>query len=160
MPLYILLLPLCPPPHRNPSLPPPPPPYLSLHTALDPGTQALVYDILPPITAIIYYAIDLRKLSANEQFFVGAQMEVNLYQTTQIISDVSFITAHVLTPDKQNYNCLNQGGTFFLSFFLPGAGAPHVYVLRRCVTSIDWLIDDRLYSAILRSLEQTHCARM
>ena len=23
-----------------------------------------------------------------------------------------------------------------------------------------WLIDDRLYSAILRSLEQTHCARM
>ena len=25
---------------------------------------------------------------------------------------------------------------------------------------IDWLIDDRLYSAILRSLEQTHCARM
>ena len=25
---------------------------------------------------------------------------------------------------------------------------------------IDWLIDDRLYSAILRSLEQTHCARI
>ena len=25
---------------------------------------------------------------------------------------------------------------------------------------IDWLIDDRLYSAILRSLEQTHCACM
>ena len=25
---------------------------------------------------------------------------------------------------------------------------------------IDWLIDVRLYSAILRSLEQTHCARM
>ena len=23
-----------------------------------------------------------------------------------------------------------------------------------------WLIDDRLYSAIRRSLEQTHCARM
>ena len=23
-----------------------------------------------------------------------------------------------------------------------------------------WLIDDRLYSAILRSLEQTHCAHM
>ena len=25
---------------------------------------------------------------------------------------------------------------------------------------IDWLIDDHLYSAILRSLEQTHCARL
>ena len=24
----------------------------------------------------------------------------------------------------------------------------------------DWLIDDHLYSAILRSLEQTHCARL
>ena len=26
--------------------------------------------------------------------------------------------------------------------------------------AIDWLIDDHLYSAILRSLEQTHCARL
>ena len=26
--------------------------------------------------------------------------------------------------------------------------------------SQDWLIDDHLYSAILRSLEQTHCARL
>ena len=25
---------------------------------------------------------------------------------------------------------------------------------------IDWLIDDHLYSAILRSYEQTHCARL
>ena len=35
--------------------------------------QALVYDILPPTTAI-----GLEKLSANEQFFDDAQMAVSL----------------------------------------------------------------------------------
>ena len=35
--------------------------------------QALVYDILPSATAVFSYAIGPRKLSANEQFFVGAQ---------------------------------------------------------------------------------------
>ena len=50
--------------------------------------QALVYDILPSTTAIFSYNIGSRKLSANEQFFVGAQTVVSLLQTTQIISDV------------------------------------------------------------------------
>ena len=36
-----------------------------------------------------------QKLSANEQFFVGAQTVVSLLQTTQIISDVCFITDYV-----------------------------------------------------------------
>ena len=58
--------------------------------------QALVYDSLPSITAAVFsYAIGFRKLSANEQFFVGAQTVVSLLQTTQIISDVCFITDHV-----------------------------------------------------------------
>ena len=57
--------------------------------------QTLVYDILPSTTAIFSYAIGSRKLSANEQFFVGAQTVVNLLQTAQIISDVCFITDHV-----------------------------------------------------------------
>ena len=35
--------------------------------------QALVYNILPSTTAVFSYAIGSRKLSANEQFFVGAQ---------------------------------------------------------------------------------------
>ena len=48
---------------------------------------ALVYDILPSTTAVFSYAIGSRKLSANEQFFVGAQTVVSLLQTTQIISD-------------------------------------------------------------------------
>ena len=38
-----------------------------------PKLQALVYDFLPSTTAVFSYAIGSRKLSANEQFFVGAQ---------------------------------------------------------------------------------------
>ena len=62
---------------------------------LEPKLQALVYDILPSTTAVFSYAIGPTKLSANEQFFVGAQTIVNLLQTTQILSDVCFITDHV-----------------------------------------------------------------
>ena len=43
-----------------------------------PKLQALVYDILPPTTAVTDYAIVIENLSANRQFFVGAQMAVSL----------------------------------------------------------------------------------
>ena len=55
--------------------------------------QVLVY-IFPSTTAVFSYTIGSRKLSANEQFLVGAQTVVSLLQTTQIISDVCFITDH------------------------------------------------------------------
>ena len=55
--------------------------------------QALVYDILPSTTAVFSYAIGSRKLSANEQFFVGAQTVVSLLQTSQIKQGMSFIAA-------------------------------------------------------------------
>ena len=58
--------------------------------------QALVYDILPSTTAVFSYATWSRKLSANEQFFVGAQTVVSLLQTTQNTSDVCFITDDVV----------------------------------------------------------------
>ena len=57
--------------------------------------QALVYDILPSTPAAFSYAIGSRKLSANEQFFVGAQTVVSLLQATQIIPYVCFITDRV-----------------------------------------------------------------
>ena len=38
----------------------------------------VTYDTLPPATAISDYAIGLEKLSANEQFFVGAEMTATL----------------------------------------------------------------------------------
>ena len=56
--------------------------------------QALVYDILPSTSAVFSYATGPRKLSANEQFFVGAQTVVSLLQTTQIKQGVSFIAAN------------------------------------------------------------------
>ena len=56
--------------------------------------QALVYDILPSTTAVFSYATGSRKLSANEQFFVGAQTVVSLLQTTRLKQDVSFIAAN------------------------------------------------------------------
>ena len=46
--------------------------------------QALVYNILPSTTAVFSYATVSRKVSDNEQFFVGAQTVVRLLQTTQI----------------------------------------------------------------------------
>jgi len=60
-----------------------------------PKLQALVYDILSSTTAMFSYAIGSRKLSANRQFFVGVQTVASLLQTTQIISDVCFVTDHV-----------------------------------------------------------------
>ena len=56
--------------------------------------QAPVYDILPSNTAVFSYVIGSRKLSANEQFFVGAQTVVSLLQTTQIKQGGSFIAAN------------------------------------------------------------------
>jgi len=64
--------------------------------------QALVYDILPSTTAVFSYAIGSRKLSANEQFFVGAQTVLSLLQTTQIKQGVSF------TATKKVYTSTNK----------------------------------------------------
>ena len=43
-----------------------------------PKLHILVYDILPPTTAIVDYATGLEKLSANEQLFSDAQTAVTL----------------------------------------------------------------------------------
>ena len=59
--------------------------------------QALVYDTLPSTTAVFSYVIESRKMSANEQFFVGAQILVSLLQTTltkKFKKGVSFIAAN------------------------------------------------------------------
>ena len=69
--------------------------YVASTVILVPKLQALVYDILPSTTAVFSYAIGPRKLLANEQFFGGAQTVICLLQTTQITSDVCFITDHV-----------------------------------------------------------------
>ena len=83
--------------------------------------QALVYDILPSTTAVFSCAIGSRKLSANEQFFVGAQTGVSWLQTTQIKQGVSFIAAN------KAYTSTNKT-TIVWIFLSPGMDASHVYV--------------------------------
>ena len=90
-----------------------------------PRLQALVYDTLPSTTAVFSYAIGSRKLSANEQFFVGAQTVVSLFQITQIKQGVSFIAANKVYTST---NRLNRDGT--LSFFFTRGGC--VLCLRAC----------------------------
>ena len=87
--------------------------------------QALVYDILPSTAAVFSYAIGSRKLSANEQYFVGAQTVVNLLQTTGINQGVSFVAANKVYSSTNETTRLNREGT---PFFLPGVDASHVYV--------------------------------
>ena len=83
--------------------------------------QAQVYDILPSTTAVFSYAIGSRKLSANKQFFVGAQTAVSLLQTTQIISAVCFITDHVAYA-RSNKTKIIWIETEIFFFFLPWGG--------------------------------------
>ena len=95
--------------------------------------QALVYDILPSTTAILSYAIRSSKLSANEQFFVGAQT----VQTTQIKQGVSFIatnnsnkTRSVIYSCQQSLHQTNKTTIVWIKtelfFFYPGW--MHVYI--------------------------------
>ena len=107
------------------ALPPIPPSRHSVATC--PKLQALVYDILPSTIAVFSYAIGSRKLSVNEQFFVGARTVVSLLQTTQIKQVVSFIAAHKI------YTSTNKPQSFELrrkSFFFTRGGC--VSCLRAC----------------------------
>ena len=58
----------------------------SKHRFMASFLQSLLY--------LLSSAIGSRELSANEQFFVGAQTLVSLLQTTQIKQGVSFIAAN------------------------------------------------------------------
>ena len=94
--------------------------------------QALVYDILPSTTAVFSYAIGSRKLSANEQFFVGAQTVVSLLQTTRIISDVCFITDHVAYASSYKTQIISvETGLFLFFIFLTRGGCASC--LRTCL---------------------------
>ena len=108
--------------------------------------QALVYDILPSPTAVFSYTIGPRKMSANEQFFVGAQTVVSLLQTTQIISDICFITNHVA------YTSSNKAKIGWIEtelFFLPRADAPHVYMCAWVLGCFDSHISTQTFRRVL-----------
>ena len=60
-----------------------------------PSLQALVYDILPSTTAVFSCAIGSKNCQLTSSFLLVLKTVVSLLQTTQIISDVCFITDHV-----------------------------------------------------------------
>ena len=92
--------------------------------------QALVYDILPSTTAVFSYAIGSRKLSANEQFFVGAQAVVSVLQTTQIKQGVSFTAADKVYTSTNKTTIVSIETEFFFLFFTRGGC---VSCLRGCL---------------------------
>ena len=61
---------------------------------------------------------------------MGTQTVVSLLQTTQIISDVCFITDHVAyaRSDKTKIVSIQTELFSFFLVFLPGVDAPRVYV--------------------------------
>ena len=97
------------------------------HALLPCILQALVYDILTSTTSVFSYAIGSRKLSANEQFFVGAETVVSLLQTTQIKQGVSFIAANRVYTSTNKTTIVWIETEFFFNF-LSGVDASHVYV--------------------------------
>ena len=100
---------------------------------LIPKLQALDYDILPSTTAVFSYTIGSRKLSANEQLFVGAvgaQTVVSLLQTTQILSDVCFITDNVAYASSSKTKIVGIETELF--FFTRGGCAS---CLRACLAT-------------------------
>ena len=88
-----------------------------------------VYDILPSTTAVFSYAIGSRILSANEQFFVGAQTVVSLLQT-QIKQGVLFIAANKVYTSTNKITIFEsrRNSFFFLFSFLQGVDASRIYV--------------------------------
>ena len=117
--------------------------------------QALVYNILPSTTAIFSYAIGSRKLSANKQFFIGAQTVVSLLQTTQIISDICFITDHVVYASSNNTKII----LIKTELFLPRVDAPHVYVHAWALGRFHSPISTRTFQRALTALVDS-CAEI
>ena len=93
--------------------------FISAQLSTDENSKHWFFDILPSTTAVFSYATGSRKLSANEQFFVGVQTVVSLLQTTQIISDACFILAMLFTPAQikpKSFEWRRNTFFFFLMF--------------------------------------------
>ena len=75
--------------------------------------QALVYDSLPPTTAIVDYAIGLEKLLANS-FFNATQTTVSLYRQLRLYQMFLLYWPRCLCQHKLSQNHLNWDRTFFL----------------------------------------------
>ena len=105
------------------------------HWTQTPSTGLWHTMILPSTTTIFSYVIGSWKLSANEQFFIGAQTVVSLLQTIQIKQGMSFIqiiaASAIVVPTKftpAQIKPQSFESRWNSSSFLPGVVASHVYV--------------------------------
>ena len=113
--------------------------------------QALVYNILPSTDAVFSYAIGSRKLSANKQFFVGAQTLVSLLQTNEIKQGVSFIAANKVYTSTNKTTIVWIETELFLS---PRVDASHVYVCAWALGCLHSLISTQIFwRALTASLD-------
>ena len=76
--------------------------------------QALVYDILPPTTALTDYATGLENLSSQKSDLnSGVQIAVHFWQTTQIMLGISYITADVAHDDTNKTKMISARTELF-----------------------------------------------
>ena len=119
--------------------------------------QALVYDILPSTTAVFSYATGSRKLSANEQFFVGAQTVVSLLRTTQIKQGVSFIATNKVYTSTEKTTIVWIETELF---FLPGVDASHVYMRALALGCFYSHISTRTFQRVLTAASLDSCVEI
>ena len=117
--------------------------------------HALVYDILPSTTAVFSYAIGSRKLSANEQFFVGAQTVVFVTSNSDYSRHLFYNSPCCLRQLKSNQNHLNRDGTNFL----PRVDASYVYVHAWVLGSFHSLISTQTFWRPL-TMSADNCAEI
>ena len=84
----------------------------------------------------------------TSSFFVVVQTVISFLQTTQILSDVCFITDHVLTPAQMKPKSFESRRNSFSSF-LPGVDAPRVYVRAWALGCIHSLISTETFRTAL-----------
>ena len=81
--------------------------------------QALVYDILPPTTAIVHYALGLKKTPLMNSF--SMMLKWQEVCNRQLVSTVSFKTEQVAYT-RTDQNRLHWDGTLFFFFFFTEGG--------------------------------------
>ena len=106
---------------------------------------------------MIECADQLIKLSKGRPVIISLPRKTDIYVNVHLKPDcIYFNGRYPIIIIYSTTILLNQ----FFNRYLQLIACNQTYYLEKMSLRVDRLIHDRLYSAILRSLEQTHCARM
>ena len=94
--------------------------------------QTLVYDILPPATAVFSYAIGSRKLSANEQFFCWCS------NSSEFVTNNSNKTRRVIYSRQQSFHHTNKTTIVWIKTELSLLFLPRVDTSTLMFTCVLW----------------------